>query len=131
VPTPAQVRKQLAKRLTDVPDVARSPSMFHDDDTDAWWLNARQIAMFEDEELAIRLTRKAISDQRARLKTDDHVDLRKSGSDWIMVRVDRQADADLAYELFVLAAEANHPGDGRDLKPPPTGADLERRRKMH
>ena len=102
----------------------------HEDDP-AYWVNAKQMANpVGDEELAVRLTRKVISRDRARLKADERVALRGS-SDWIGVTVRKPADVALAVELAALAADQYRPADGVPSKPPPSGPDLDRRRRFH
>jgi hypothetical protein len=102
----------------------------HEDDP-AYWVNAKQMANpVGDDELAVRLTRKVISRERARLKADERVTLRGS-SDWLGVVVRKPADVALAVELASLAAEQYRPPPGVPSKPPPTGADLDRRRRFH
>jgi hypothetical protein len=102
----------------------------HEDDP-AYWVNAKQMANpVGDDELAIRLTRKVVSSQRARLKADERVELRGS-SDWIGVAVRKPADVAFAVELAELAAAVYRPPAGVSSKPPPSGADLERRRRFH
>ena len=84
--------------------VAEMPSRYKDDD--AFWLDGREIAHFEgDQVLDLRLTRSVISARRATLKSDPRVELRP-GSDWVTVRVGR-ADAALLDELVQWAIDAN------------------------
>jgi hypothetical protein len=122
----ADVWKALAK----VDGFAEGSSIFSDDDADlAYFVNGTQVANPFDGGIELRLTRKVISAHRPRLKEDPRVTLRRSGSDWLGVAI----DADLAFvlELAELAAEAHRPPPGVTAKPPPTGADLARRRKFH
>ena len=105
--------------------------MFAEEGTPAYWVNGKQTAnVVGDDHLAVRLTRKVISAHRARFKADDRIELRGS-SDWVGVRVTAPADAALAVELVELAAAVYRPTDGSPCKPPPSGADLERRRRFH
>ena len=84
--------------------VAEMPSRFKDDD--AYWLDGREIAHFEgDQVLDLRLTRSVISARRDALKSDPRVELR-SGSDWVTVTVGR-ADAAFLNELVQWAIDAN------------------------
>ena len=102
----------------------------HEDD-EAYWVNAKQMANpVGEDELAVRLTRKVISRERARLKADERVTLRGS-SDWLALAVRKPPDVALAVELATLAADQYRPADGVPSKAPPTGADLERRRRFH
>ena len=105
--------------------------MFGGEDDVAYWVDAHQMANpVEDDLIALRLTRKVISAHRPRLKADERVELRGS-SDWIGVRVQRPADVALVVELGELAAAAYRPADARPCRPPPTGPDLDRRRRFH
>jgi hypothetical protein len=94
-------------------------------------VNGTQVANLDDDALGLRLTRKVISAHRPRLKADARVDLRRSGSDWIIVRLSGPDAVDLAVELAELAAGAHRPPPGVTSTPPPTGADLARRRRFH
>ncbi|HEY8172933.1 MAG TPA: hypothetical protein VIH21_07580, partial [Dehalococcoidia bacterium] len=71
------------------------------------------------------------SDHRERLKSDPRVRRHGASSDWIDIRFDTRADVMFVRELAELAANAHRPIDGQPLKPPPTGAALERRRRFH
>jgi hypothetical protein len=105
--------------------------VFGADGDPAYWVNAKQLANpVGDDELAMRLTRKVVSQHRARLKADDRVELRGS-SDWIGVLVTKPADVAFVVELAELAAAQYRPTDGTPCKPPPEGADLARRRRFH
>ena len=105
--------------------------MFGGDGDPAYWVDAKQMANpVGDDDLALRLTRKVISQHRARLKADGRVEIRGS-SDWIGVHVTRPDDVALAVELAELAAAVYRPTDGRPCRPPPGGADLARRRRFH
>ena len=99
---------------------------------EAHWVNGKQLShVVDDERIELRVTRQVISRERARLKADARVELRKSSSDWITVAVRKPADVALAVELASMAAEQYRPPDGVPSKPPPTGADLDRRRRFH
>ena len=119
------------KAIGALEDVAAGEDVFAEPGEPAYCVNAKQLCNpVSDDELAIRLTRKVVSAHRPRLKADDRVVLRGS-SDWIGVRVAKPADVALAVELAELAAAVYRPTDGSSCKPPPTGADLERRRRFH
>jgi len=119
----------LWRALRTIDGFAEGSSIFSNDDADrAYFVNGTQVASMHDG-LELRLTRKVISEHRARLKENPHVDLRRSGSDWIVL--DPAAPVELALELAELAAAAHRPPPGVTAKPPPTGADLERRRRFH
>ncbi len=120
------------RALAAVDGFAEGSSIFSEDDADrAYFVNGTQVAHFDGELLELRLTRKVISANRPRLKADERVDLRRSGSDWIVVNLIKSADLELALELGELAAAAHRPPPGVTAKPPPTGADLARRRRFH
>jgi hypothetical protein len=60
--------------MLSIDGVIESPSAFGD--AEAFWVNGKQVGHFrEDDVLELRLTRAAISAQRARLKTDARVEL--------------------------------------------------------
>lgn len=124
--------KRTWKALGAVDDFVLGEDIFGADGDPAYWVNATQVAnLVEDHGLALRLTRKVISANRARLKADDRVDLLRSGGDWIGLTIKKPADTELALELAELAAAAHRPSDGSPCKPPPTGADLARRKRFH
>jgi hypothetical protein len=96
----------------------------------AVWVGKREIAHFDDElTLDIRLTRSRIRDLRPELAADDRVRLRSGASDWIEVRITHDQDADFAMNLIGDAIAANLPTAPPRL--PPSGADLQRRRRFH
>jgi hypothetical protein len=95
-------------------------------------VHGKEIAHFEARELIeIRLTRSVIRERRDVLKADSRIDLRYSGSDWIMVRFSLPDDMDFVLDLVETAAAAHRPPPGVTTNPPPTGPDLERRRRFH
>jgi hypothetical protein len=110
--------------------VVESPSMFKDDL--AYWVHGKEIAHFEHADLIeIRLTRSVVRERRDALEADPRVDLRYSGSDWITVRFSSPDDTHVVLDLVEAAAEAHRAPSGVTPDPPPTGADLERRRRFH
>jgi hypothetical protein len=122
--------KQLRKALLAIPGVVESPGVFHD--ADAFWINGAQIAHWRDPyTLELRLTKKLIRERRAELKQDPRVILRRGASDWIMLHFDSRDDVIFAARLAIAAADAHRPADGTPMKPPPTGADLDRRKRFH
>ena len=134
--TSADARTPLEKRvrraLLSIPDVHEGDAVFGDRDrTSAYFVDATQIANFVGENtLAIRLTRKKISEMRAELRADPRVEIRRSGGDWVGVRFESAADAARAVELASVAADMHRP-EGRPASPPPSGADLARRQRFH
>jgi hypothetical protein len=72
-----------------------------------------------------------ISELRGLLGADERVELRRSGADWVTVRYASGADVAFVAALVDAAAAAHRPPPGVTAEPPPTGADLERRRRFH
>ena len=97
----------------------------------AIWCGSREVAHFHDHEgtLEVRLTKPVVGERRAALKADQRVTLRKNASDWIEFMITTKADERDAIELVRAAVAAN----AVTAKPglPPTGADLDRRRRFH
>ena len=124
------LRVALDDRLRRIRGVAVSRSMFGD--RDAYWCNGKEIAHFErGSALEIRLTKAEIRDRRERLKTDPRVLLRPSGADWMTVQPTSTADIRFVVELVRIAVKAHRPAPGDRLRPPPTGPELDRRRRFH
>lgn len=132
-PTPSRaLLRKLWADLANVEGFMEGASIFSESDAErAYFVNGTQVANADGNKFALRLTRGVISEHRPRLKTEPNVDLRRSGSDWIIVEVHDAADCDLVMSLATLAAQAHWPESGGALKPPPQGADLARRRKFH
>jgi hypothetical protein len=96
----------------------------------AVWVGKREIAHVDrDGLLDIRLTRQVIRDRREELRSDPRIGLRSSSSDWLEIRVETEVDLNDALTLIRAAIAANSPT--AVAGPPPTGADLERRRRFH
>ena len=125
---PLQVR--LWHELGRIPAMLEGESVFSDGP--AYWVNGKQVAHFiDDERMELRLTKGVIRELRTALQADSRAEVRSSSSDWIVVRVPGEADIQFVVGLARRAAEAHLPADGAASKPPPTGADLERRRRFH
>jgi hypothetical protein len=95
----------------------------------ALWVGRREIAHFDGPDvLDVRLTRAVIRANRDELKADPRVRFRRSTSDWVGFDVS-DGDTAAVKALISQAAAANiaTAPDG----PPPSGADLERRRRFH
>ncbi len=121
----------LWRDLGKVEGFMEGTSIFSESDTDrAYFVNGTQVANAEGTGFGLRLTRAVIREHRAELKANPNVDLRRSGSDWIVVEVVTDADAALVLRLAVLVAQAHWPESGA-LRPPPEGAALARRRRFH
>ena len=123
--------KETWRALGRVEGFAEGSNIFSEDDDDkAYFVNGRQVANLVEGEVALRLTRKLISANRPRLNDDERVSIR-GASDWIGVRVTSRKDIALAVELAEMIGELERPPPGVTAKPPPTGAELARRRKFH
>ncbi len=120
----------LWQRLLEIPGAMEGESVFSGGP--AMWVNRKQVGHFvAPGTIELRLTRAVIRANRPRLKEDPRVELRKSASDWLILRVETAADIDFAAELAALAVTAHAPPENVPALPPPTGADLERRRRFH
>jgi hypothetical protein len=130
LPTTTTLIPRIRRELLKVDGVVESPGAFNDGD--AFWVNGTHIAHFiDDGSMEVRLTRKQISANRARLKGDERVELRKSSSDWLIVRFAAPRDVAFVTELAEIAAAAHRAPVRTTPKAPPTGAALERRRRFH
>jgi hypothetical protein len=99
-------------------------------DGGAVWAGTREVAHAHgDGVVEIRLTKAVIRERRTELRGDARVAMRKNASDWIEFAIASERDEADALELVRIAVEANlvtaKPG------PPPSGADLDRRRRFH
>lgn len=96
----------------------------------AVWVGKREVAHIDsDDVLDIRLTRDVIRSERAALKADPRVTLRRSSSDWLEFAVSSEDDLVAAGDLVARAVSANLASAPEG--PPPSGPDLERRRRFH
>jgi hypothetical protein len=121
-------REALIDRLAALPGAALGEGAFSPGP--AIWAGRREIAHFDpDGALDVRLTRAVIRLRRAELESNQRVTLRASSSDWIAVGVDDDESADCATEFVASALAVNLPTT--EPGPPPSGADLERRRRFH
>jgi hypothetical protein len=125
--------RKLWRDLGTVEGFMEGASIFGASDDDrAYFVNGTQVAnVIDDPTIELRLTRKAISAHRARFKSEPHVILRRSGSDWFAVTVVGRHEHDLVMELAPEIARAHWPANELPLKPPPEGAELARRRRFH
>ena len=124
------MRARLQAAIAAIDGVVESESMFKADV--AFWVNGKEIAHFEsDRILDVRLTRSAIQQRRAELRADPRVRLRSSSSDWITVEVAGPDALDLVTDLVRRAAEIHQAPPGAIPDPPPAGADLAKRRRIH
>ena len=96
----------------------------------ALWVGRREIAHFDDERtLDVRLTKAVIRSRRDELAAHERVSLRRGGSDWLEINVGDESDSDWARQVVIDAVAANLPTAATGL--PPTGAELEQRRRFH
>jgi hypothetical protein len=125
------LRSRLERAFRRIEGLDESASMYSDEA--AWWANGKEIAHFRDDRtLDIRLTRALIAPRRAAFREDPRVTLRpSSAADWLMVGVSSVRDLPFAESLVREAVRAHLPPGGSVPRPPPTGADLERRRRFH
>jgi hypothetical protein len=116
------------RRCADIAGAALGDGAFADGP--AIWVGKREIAHFHGpDDLEVRLTRAVIRERRTELRAHEGIELRRSTSDWICVRVRSGSDFDLAYTLVEDAIAANLPSAEPGL--PPTGPELARRRRFH
>jgi Luciferase len=98
---------------------------------EGFYIDGKLVAELVDgERIQLRLTKPLIRELRAALDADPRVQRRKA-SDWITVRFERAADATWIGELMARAAALYRPPAGVIPRPPPTGSDLEKRRRWH
>jgi hypothetical protein len=96
----------------------------------AVWVGRREVAHIDaDGAVDIRLTKQQIRRRRAELEADTRISLRAPSSDWLEVRVATDADIDFALTLIADAVVANLPSAPPGS--PPTGSELDRRRRFH
>jgi hypothetical protein len=124
------LRREIENCIMSVDEVTLSPSGLGD--ADAYWVNGKEIAHFDESTVVdLRLTRGVISERRPDLKADPRVELRRSTSDWVELRVRNHDDLDWLRSLVEAAAHAHRAPAGATPKAPPVGAALERRRRFH
>jgi hypothetical protein len=96
----------------------------------ALWVGKREIAHFDGvQTLDVRLTRSNIASRRSELRANDRIVLRPGSSDWLEVKIESPGDVEFAISLVKEAVAANLETAVPGL--PPTGADLQRRRRFH
>ena len=123
------VLQTLRKRLLAIEDVLPGGAVFGG--REGFWIDGTLVAeLMDGERIQLRLTRPLIRELREMLDADARVSRRKT-SDWITVRFARASDAAMIGELLARAAPLYRPDPGVIPRPPPTGADLERRRRWH
>jgi len=96
----------------------------------AIWVGRREAAHFDgDDKLDVRLTKQLISERRAELRSDVRVALRPGCSDRIDITIANDSDCAFAEGIVHLTIEANR--STATTGPPPTGAELDQRRRFH
>jgi len=122
--------ERLTAALSRIDGVIEAESVFRPGP--GFWAGGKEIAHFDGPGgVDLRLTRAEIRARRAELRADPRVELRSSSSDWVTITVSSPADEDFVIGLAQVAATAHRPPDGATVPPPPTGADLARRRRFH
>jgi len=120
----------IRRSLLELDGVVESEGAFGDGQ--AFWVNGKQIASFHGSDaIELRITRQVFREHRDRLKADRRVRRHGASSDWIDVSFGSAEDAQFVVELAEMAAAAHRAPVGVTAKPPPTGADLARRRRFH
>lgn len=123
MPTTTTLTARIRRELRKIEGMIESPGTYYTDE-DAFWVNGKEVAHFHgDDAIELRLTKKKISAQRTRLKTDERVELPKSSSDWLIVRFGSPRDVALVIELAEIAAAAHRAPPGTTPKahqPEPT-----------
>ena len=121
------------KQLRTIEGFLEGRSVF--DDTEAlraFYVNGTQVVNLRGPgEIELRLTKPVIRAERARLRADPRVELRRNPSDWVTVRISERGDASLLVELGQMVVEAHLPPPGTTRRPPPDDAELARRRRFH
>ncbi|HEV8229335.1 MAG TPA: luciferase family protein [Candidatus Limnocylindria bacterium] len=87
--------------------VSTRKSRFGGHHTTALWHREREIAHCHDDQADVRLGRAVVKQLRDELSADARIDLRRPGTDWILVRLRRTADVERALELLRVAMRAN------------------------
>jgi hypothetical protein len=124
----ADVRQELVERFSTLDGAVLGEGAFSAGP--ALWVGKREIAHFDgDGSLDVRLTKRVIRSRRSMLKEDERVTLRASASDWLEVRVEVVEDIEFALALVNESIAANQASSPPGA--PPTGAELERRRRFH
>ena len=82
------------------------PSRFRWHDA-ALWHGTHELAHCHNGQADIRLTRAVVRELRDELRMDARMDLRRTGTDWILIRLRVAADVDRALELVRRALRAD------------------------
>ena len=124
----ANPRLDFMNRCADIAGAALGDGAFSPGP--AIWVGKREVAHFDGpNDVEIRLTKDLIRERRPELRSDERIELRRGSSDWIQVRLETSSDFERAFALVRDAVRANLPTAKPGL--PPTGPELERRRRFH
>jgi hypothetical protein len=126
----ASFAQRIRKEILRIEGVMAGDSVF-DVGHEAFFVDSREMASIWEREVHIRLTWPIIREHRDRWRSDPRVEVPRSGSDWMSVRFQSIRDIPFIVALVALAAAQHLPASGRPLRSPPTGSDLERRRRWH
>jgi hypothetical protein len=122
------MKAELFERVREIPGAVVSEGAFAPGD--AVWVGRREIAHVDaDGALDVRLTKAVIRARREEFRSDPRIRLRAGPSDWIEVSVVSPEDIDFAVDLVKEAIAANV--STAQAGAPPTGTELERRRRFH
>jgi hypothetical protein len=128
--TTSSLTDRVRRGMLAIEGVVESEGAFGDGA--AFWVNGKQIATFAgDDAIELRITRAVFAADRERLKADERVRRHGASSDWIDVRFSSHDDVRFVLELAERAAAAHRSPAGTTPKPPPSGADLARRKRFH
>lgn len=126
------LKQQLVAALAAVEHLEEGDGGVFNPDQPGFFVDGRLVVEFVDHNsVGVRLTRARIRNRRAELSSDPRVEPLRPGSDWVAIHFRRSVDLPWIVELAADAVEAYVPPDGRPLRPPPTGAALERLRRFH
>ena len=122
------MESELFERIREIPEAVVSEGAFGPGD--AVWVGRREVAHFDAAgNLDLRMTRAVIRARRDALREDPRIVLRPGQSDWMEVNIATPEDVEFAAGLIREAVIAN--GATAPAGPPPTGGELERRRRFH
>jgi hypothetical protein len=126
------LKQQLIASLRAVEHLEQGEGGVFHPDQPGFFVDGRLVVEFVDNNsLGVRLTRPRIRLRRAELASDPRVEPLRAASDWVAIHVRRATDLPWIIGLVTDAVHAYLPDDGRPLRPPPSGATLDRLRRFH
>ncbi|HUP84305.1 MAG TPA: luciferase family protein [Acidimicrobiales bacterium] len=126
------LKQQLRSALGAIPHLEEGEGGVFHPDQPGFFVDGRLVVEFVDNNsVGVRLTRPRIRIRKAELASDTRVEPVRSGTDWVAIHFRRVSDLPWIVDLAEDAVGAYVPGDGRPLRPPPTGAALDRLRRFH